>query len=89
MKKFFSVLIILILGSVFSLFADPKNIVYAQAFDFNQIDRLNISLTWENLIISQIYGEEISVEIGCNNIKKFRRFFARMEISYWWPPPSI
>ena len=70
MKKFFSVLIILILGSVFSLFADTKNIVYAQAFDFNQIDRLNISLTWENLIISQIYGEEISVEIGCNNIKK-------------------
>ena len=70
MKKFFSVLLILILGSVFSLFADPKNIVYSQSFDYSQIDRMQISLVWENLIISQIYGDEISVEIGCNDLKK-------------------
>ncbi len=70
MKKLFSVLFILFLGASFSLFADPKNIVYSQVFDYSQIDSLNISLTWENLIISQIYGDEISVEIGCNDIKK-------------------
>ena len=52
------------------LFADPKNIVYNQAFDFSAIENLDISLTYENLQISRIYGNEIVVEIGSNNIKK-------------------
>ena len=52
------------------LFADPKNIVYNQAFDFSAIENLDISLTNENLQISRIYGNEIVVEIGSNNIKK-------------------
>lgn len=70
MKKLFSVLLILFFGAAVSLFADPKNIVYSQSFDYSQIDRMQISLVWENLIISQIYGDEISVEIGCNDLKK-------------------
>lgn len=52
------------------LFAEPKNIVYNQAFDFSAIENLDISLTNENLQISRIYGNEIVVEIGSNNIKK-------------------
>ena len=53
-----------------SLFADSKNIVYSNTFDFSTIDSLNISLTYENLKVSRIYGDEIIVEIGSNNIKK-------------------
>ena len=52
------------------LFADPKNIVYNEAFDFSAIENLDISLTYENLQISRIYGDEIVIEIGSNNIKK-------------------
>ncbi len=52
------------------LFADPKNIVYNEAFDFSAIENLDIYLTYENLQISRIYGEEIVIEIGSNNIKK-------------------
>lgn len=61
-------LLFIIIASPF--FADSKNIVYSQAFDFSQLDSIDISLNWENLVISQIYGEEISVEIGCNNLKR-------------------
>lgn len=75
MKKILSILLITFFCAAFSLFADPKNIVYTQSFDFSQIDCLEISLTWENLIISQIYGEEISVEIGSNNIKNIPEVF--------------
>ena len=52
------------------LFAEPKNIVYNEAFDFSVIENLDISLTYENLQISRIYGDEIVIEIGSNNIKK-------------------
>ena len=48
-------------------FADPKNIVYNEAFDFSAIENLDISLTYENLQISRIYGDEIVIEIGSNN----------------------
>lgn len=53
----------------FVLFADAKNIVYNNSFDFKNIDSLEISLKQENLKITRIYGEEIVVEIGSNNIK--------------------
>ncbi len=68
MKKF----LFFLLPFLFSLqlFADPKNIVYNEAFDFSAIDNVNISLTYENLQISRIYGDEIVIEIGSNNIKK-------------------
>ena len=52
-------------------FGDPQNMVYAKSFGFSSIENLDISLSYENLLISQIYGDEISVEIGSNNIKKF------------------
>ena len=68
MKKHIALLFIFLLS--LPLFADPKNIVYNEAFDFSAIENLDISLTYENLQISRIYGEEIVIEIGSNNIKK-------------------
>ena len=52
------------------LFADSKNIVYNQSFDYKNIETLRINLTAENLKISRIYGDEIVVEIGSNNLKQ-------------------
>lgn len=51
-------------------FADSKNIVYSQVFSIAEITDLKISLDYEELRISQIYGDEISIEIGCNNLNK-------------------
>ena len=68
MKK--SVLLVAALLFSLPLFADSKNIVYNESFEFSQIDSLEILLSYENLKISQIYGDEIVVEIGSNNIKK-------------------
>lgn len=68
MKKHIALLFTFLLS--LPLFADPKNIVYNEAFDFSAIENLDISLTYENLQISRIYGEEIVIEIGSNNIKK-------------------
>ena len=68
MKKHIALLFIFLLS--LPLFADPKNIVYNEAFDFSAIENLDISLSYENLQISRIYGEEIVIEIGSNNIKK-------------------
>lgn len=68
MKKLFLFLCTFLLS--LPLFADPKNIVYNKAFSFLALENLDISLTYENLQISRIYGEEIVIEIGSNNIKK-------------------
>ena len=68
MKKIFLILSLIFFTAPF--FADAKNIVYNKSFDFQSINELSISLTCENLKISRIYGEEIVVEIGSNNIKK-------------------
>ncbi|MBR4179264.1 MAG: hypothetical protein IKR45_01050, partial [Treponema sp.] len=46
----------LFLLSISSLFADSKNIVYSQAFGIADITNLKISLDYEELRISQIYG---------------------------------
>ena len=53
-----------------ALFADAKNIVYNETFDFNQLESINVALVYENIQISRIYGDEIVVEIGSNNIKR-------------------
>lgn len=68
MKKLFLLLCTFLLS--LPLFADPKNIVYNEAFSFLALENLDISLTYENLQISRIYGDEIVIEIGSNNIKK-------------------
>lgn len=52
------------------LFADAKNIVYSNTFNYKTLSQLEISLTYEQLQISRIYGDEIVVEIGSNYIKK-------------------
>ena len=53
-----------------SAFADSKNLVFNESYDYKGIDSITISLSYESLKISQIYGDEIVVEIGSNNIKK-------------------
>ncbi len=60
----------LFLLSISSLFADSKNIVYSQVFGIVDITNLKIFLDYEELRISQIYGDEISIEIGCNNLNR-------------------
>ena len=67
-KKIFAIVITLFLAS--ALFADAKNIVYNESFAFEGLDSIDITLSYENLKISQIYGDEIVIEIGSNNIKK-------------------
>ncbi len=52
------------------LFADSKNLVYSQVFGIEDITELKISLDYEELHISQIYGDEISIEIESNNINR-------------------
>ena len=69
MKKI-AVLFTITVLSLFPLFADSRNIVYNQSFDIFGVDSVEISLVYEELKISRIYGDEISVEIGSNNIKK-------------------
>ena len=51
-------------------FSESKNIVYSENFVITSIENLKINLTYENLEISQIYGDEITVEISSNNLKK-------------------
>ena len=68
MKKIFFILSLIFFSAPF--FADAKNLVYNNSFDFKNIESLEVSLTYENLKISQIYGDEIVVEIGSNNNKK-------------------
>ena len=74
MKKAFLIITILLVSIVFT-FADTKNIVYSKSFDLTSIENIDVSLTYENLQISRIYGEEIVVEIGSNNIKKIPDVF--------------
>ena len=69
MKKRF-LLPLLFLSMIFPFFADAKNLVYTNSFDFYTIDNLEITLTYEQLQILRIYGNELLVEIGSNNIKK-------------------
>ena len=68
MKKLFVVLSIIFFAAPF--FADSKNLVYNKSFDYKNINTLSISLTCENLKINRIYGDEIVIEIGSNNLKK-------------------
>ena len=68
MKK--SLLLFVSLFFLCPCFADSKNLVYNESFNFQNIDSIQISLTYEALKIQQIYGDEIVIEIGSNNIKK-------------------
>lgn len=73
-NKFIKALITIAFFSIIaggeSLFADSKNILYSQTFDSLQLQQMDISLTYENLKIQQIYGDEVVVEIGSNNNKR-------------------
>lgn len=68
MKKLLFVSAVLIFA--FPLFAKTQNLVFNKSYDCSQIESLEISLTYENLKITQIYGDEITVEISSNNNKQ-------------------
>ena len=65
MKKLF--ILSLLLFFSFPLVAKTKNLVFNKSYDCSLIESLEISLTYEDLKISQIYGDEITIEISSNN----------------------
>ena len=67
MKKTFILLTFLLFS--LPLVAKTKNLVYSNSFDAFEIETVQISLTYEDLKITQIYGDEISIEISSNNNK--------------------
>ena len=69
-KRFFLSIFTLFFSATIPAFADSKNILFNQDFDAQNIDTINISLIYEDLKISQVYGDEITVEIGSNNLNK-------------------
>ena len=69
-KYFFTALLALVLFCNLPLFAETKNLVYSKAFGIADLCALDISLDYEELHISQIYGDEISIEIESNNINR-------------------
>lgn len=69
MKKVFCFLGLLLFSKL-CFFADAGNIVYLKTFAFDGLETVEIALSYENLSISQIYGEEIVVEISSNNLKR-------------------
>lgn len=68
MKKTIFALSFLYFIFVCPAFSIIKNIVYSQSFDSSQIFTLSVDLVEEDVFISQIYGDEISVEISSNNL---------------------
>ena len=68
MKKLLFVFAVLIFA--FPLFAKTQNLVFNKSYNCSQIESLEILLTYENLKITQIYGDEITVEISSNNNKQ-------------------
>ena len=69
-KRVFLYLFIVLSSALIPVFAESKNIVFNQSFDAQNIDEIKISLVYEDLKITRIYGDQINVEIGSNNLKK-------------------
>ena len=72
-KYYFTALMALGLFCSLPLFAENINLLYSQAFAIADLSALDISLDYEELHISQIYGDEISIEIESNNINRVPR----------------
>lgn len=50
--------------------AQSKNIVYSNSFEIEELTAIEINLNFEEIFISQIYGNEITIEVGSNNLNK-------------------
>ncbi|MCR4900443.1 MAG: DUF4097 family beta strand repeat-containing protein [Treponema sp.] len=50
--------------------AQSKNIVYSNSFEIEELSAIEINLNFEELLVSQIYGSEITIEVGSNNLNK-------------------
>lgn len=68
MKKLFSIFIIAFYTS--TLFSQETNLVSRQNYDKKLINSIKSELTFEDINIKRIQGDEISIEIYCNNLNK-------------------
>ena len=69
-KKLFTELILLTTLSVPTLSAQNSTPVNNESFLKNQISNIEIKLICEDLEIKETYGDEILIEVYCNNRKK-------------------
>ena len=53
--------------------AQSKNIVYSNSFEIEELSAIEINLNFEELIVSQIYGSEITIEVGYKNLNKINQ----------------
>lgn len=72
MKKLSGVLLVLIflVAAISAQTTSSDNLVFKEDYPASQINNLKFNLTFENLITEEFYGEEITIEIQCNNSKK-------------------
>ena len=69
-KKLFTELLLLTTLSIPTLSAQNSTPVNNESFLKNQISNLDIKLICEDLEIKETYGDEILIEVYCNNRKK-------------------
>lgn len=65
MRKFFACLICLTL--FWSVFAIDSNLIFKETYNQNTFNNLDVDLTFEDITINEIYGNDIIIEIFCNN----------------------
>lgn len=72
MKKFLGTFVILfsMVTALFSQTTQGENLVFKEDYQASLINNLKFNLTFENLVTEEIYGDEITIEINCNNSKK-------------------
>ena len=81
-KKLFTPLLLLTTLSVPTLSAQNSTPVNNESFLKNQISNLDIKLICEDLEIKETYGDEILIEVYCNNRKKAPSIECRNETLY-------
>lgn len=70
MKKSFLILSVLFITLQAQVFGLEKNLIVKSTYQASDITQLNFDLTFENVNIQKIYGDEFSLEIYSNNKKK-------------------
>ncbi|MCR5189736.1 MAG: DUF4097 domain-containing protein [Treponema sp.] len=70
MKKSFLILSVLFITLQAQVFAQEKNLIVKSTYNASDIIKLDFNLTFENVKIQKIYGDEFSLEIYSNNKKK-------------------
>lgn len=81
-KKFLTTSLLLTTFSLTALSAQNSTPVNNESFLKNQISNLDIKLICEDLEIKETYGDEILIEVYCNNRKKAPAIECRNETLY-------